>query len=108
MGGSYFAEGGVLHAKTMLAYHRDGRRTAAVMCVVWGAVFGFELFMFLTTGSHPFAFGAGFALLVGGFGVYLHFRHGKKVLMWADKLEVYERIQRDRRIHARKLRGWEL
>lgn len=108
MPGSYLVYGGVPHAKAMLAYHRDGVRTATTMLVVWTAVFGFEAFMFLTSNSHPFAFGAGFALLLIGFGVWLRVRHGRKVRRWQATLNHWEAIRKDRLIHARTLKGWEL
>ena len=108
MGGSYLAAGGVIHAKTMLAYHRDARHTAAVLVVAMGAAFGLQGWMWLDMQAAPFAFGALFALLLALGGMWLHIHHGKQVAHWEKTLEVWERVRRDRLVHARKLKGFEL
>lgn len=108
MGGSYFADGGVLHAKTMLAYHRDGYAVSRSLMVMFTGVLMITGWLWFDTGSVPFAFSGGVAIILIALGLGLHIHHGKQITVWADKLEVYERIQRDRRIHARTLKGWEL
>jgi hypothetical protein len=108
MPGSYLAAGGVEHAKTMLAYYRDARKTATFLVVVFGAIFGFEGWMLLNTFHAAYIFGTSFALVILLLGMWLHIHHGKQVAHWEAKVEEWEKVRRDRLIHARTLMGWEL
>lgn len=108
MGGSYMAHGGVEHAKTMLAYHRDGKRTATALVVFFAVVVAVEIWMLLTERHPAYGFGAGVAAALTVLGVWLHIHHGKKVARWEARLEQWERLRRDRLIHARHLKGFEL
>jgi protein-S-isoprenylcysteine O-methyltransferase Ste14 len=108
MSGTYLDAGGVEHARTMLAYHRDAAKTASALIVVFGIVFGFEGWMLLTTGHGAYIFGVVFGLAALLLGIWLHIHHGRNTAHWAGILEDWERVRRDRLVHARRLKGWEL
>ena len=108
MSKSYLAAGGVIHAKTMLRYHEDARTTATALVVVFGLIFGFQGWMLLNTWHGAYIFGVSFALAALLLGIVLHIHHGRQVARWERRVEEWEKVRRDRLIHARTLMGWEL
>jgi len=108
MAGSYFAHGGVEHARTMLRHSEDSRKFATLMVVVFGLVFGYGLTLFILTSASAYLFTISFGLTLMLWGVHLRIRHGKQIEHWSGKLADWEALRRDRAIHARRLEPWEL
>lgn len=104
MPGSYAVGNGRIHALTMIAYHRDARRTGMALVIFFGIVFGFDGTMWLATGSGPFAFGSLTGLAVMLLGAWLHTHHGKKLARWQAALARIESSRRDSTIHVRPAR----
>ena len=104
--GTYAGELGLIHAKTMAAYHRDGERTARLLVVFFTIVFAVEGWLWIDTGHPAYAFGAGTGLLLLLLGTWLHIHHGRKTARWEARTEQIEQdrreaTRRDAAIHAR-------
>lgn len=108
MGGSYFAKGGVEHARTMLRYSEDQRKFGTVTVVVFGIVFGYGVVSFMVTGHGAYLFTTGFGALMLAVGSHLRVHHGKQIAYWTGRLNSWEALRRDRAVHARRLEPWEL
>lgn len=88
------------HARTMLAHHRDGRRTTSLVIVFFTLVTGIDGWLWATNHHPAYAFGAGIAVLVLAAGAILHRHHGRKIRQWQAAANVAEATRRAQRIHA--------
>lgn len=107
-GGSYFANGGVEHARTMLRYAQDSRKLGAVIIVVFGIVLVYGIAALLTTHNTVFIFTASLGAFMVLVGTHLRVHHGKQAAYWSERLSSWEALRRDRAVHARRLEPWEL
>lgn len=106
--GSYFAAGGELHARTMLAWHRDAQ-TGGKYFIVGGSFIALaEGFLYLTRESVPYLLCGLLGLVLVIAGMIVHHHHGTKAARWQGVLNLIEAQRRDRVIlhHVGPRKDW--